>query len=55
MALGNKGNTGALIILKPVFKVDGQQCKPFFRVTRKTSDGWVSDKDGESEIYLTLH
>lgn len=51
MALGNKGNTnGNLIILKPVTKVDGQQCKPFFEVKRKVDGVWMTDEDGVTSV-----
>lgn len=47
MALSNNngGQTGTLLILKPVSKINDEKVRPFFEVSRSEGGKWVADTD----------
>ena len=47
MALSNNngGQTGTLLILKPVSKVNDEKVRPFFEISRSENGKWVADED----------
>lgn len=50
MALGNKNQKGGLIVLKPIFKVEGEYVTPFFQVRRKVDGSWRNDEEGVPSV-----